>query len=194
MDFRERTLASREREPSRRPVSGGIHDFSPTAPLPPTEVQLRFDCANSPPAPTVTGVNTLLLSASTAPVADVVAIAVGSPPGSVVVDAGHQGAFAVTAVNLGASDTLTVSVDTGAVSLPLDLTLCQTTIATAACLNPPVPSVTIPMAAGTGTGLAVFVTATGRVRSDAATNRIFVRFKDGKGVIRGSTSVAVQAD
>ena len=109
-------------------------------------------------------------------------------------DAGGQGAFAVTALNVGASDTLTVSADTGSAALPLTVTLCQTSIVTAGCSSPPASSLTIPMPEGVGVGLAVFVSATGRIPLNGAVNRIFVRFRDGAGVTRGVTSVAVRAD
>ena len=174
-----------------------IVSITPTAPIPPTEVEFKFACDNSPAAPTVTGVNTLLLSASTTPVADVFVSVVptSSPnPGVLIVDsAGRQGSFAVTALNLGATDNLTVSADTGAASLPLTLTLCQTSIATAGCLNPPAPSTNVLMSAGAGVGLAVFVRASDRFPSNAIVNRIFVRFKDASGATRGSTSLAVAA-
>ena len=50
-------------------VAGGaaqsfVLAFTPTAPFPPTDVQLSFDCTNSNPAPVNSGLNTLLLSAS----------------------------------------------------------------------------------------------------------------------------------
>ena len=38
----------------------------------------------------------------------------------------------------------------------------------------------------------IFVQGNGNVPFDPALNRIFVRFKDGGGVTRGSTSVAVR--
>jgi hypothetical protein len=171
--------------------------LTPTAPISPADVGLGFDCANSPTAPVITGVNTLLLSASPAPTPDVVAIAVTPStffpgPGVLVVDATtHQGAFAVSAINAGASANLTARADTGSASLPLTITLCQTS-ATSACMSAPAPSVPVTLNSGAGAGLAVFVTATGTVKLNAATNRIFIRFTDGSGVTRGSTSVAVQ--
>src|SRR5262249_54871082 len=113
--------------------SGGLQTFvmilTPTAPIVSTDVAFTFDCTNTPPASSYTGVNTLLLSASAAPVPDVVAIAVappfGGPPGVLALNAvTHQGAFAVSAVNVGAGDSITVTADTGAANLPLTMTIC----------------------------------------------------------------------
>jgi len=172
-----------------------ILSITPTAPISPTEVQFRFFCDTGPDAPTAPGLNTVLLSAPTTPVADVIATVL--PTGSfngglLVVDRNtHEGSFAVSALNVGVTDNITVSADTGSANLPVTVTLCQTTIATAGCVTPAGSSVSVPMAAGAGVGLAVFVTATGGIPSDPAANRIFVRFKDSSGATRGATSIAV---
>ncbi len=174
-----------------------ILSITPTAPISPTEVQFRFFCDTGPDAPTAPGLNTVLLSASTTPVADVIAtvLPTGSfNPGLLVVDGNtHEGSFAVSAVNVGVMDNITVSADTGNANLPVTVTLCQTTIATASCVTPAGSSVSVPIAAGAGVGLAVFVTATGGIPSDPAANRVFVRFKDPSGATRGSTSIALVA-
>jgi hypothetical protein len=47
------------------------------------------------------------------------------------------------------------------------------------------------MAAGATTGFVVFVTGIGNVPFAPAVNRIFVRFKDAGGTVRGATSVAI---
>jgi hypothetical protein len=49
------------------------------------------------------------------------------------------------------------------------------------------------MPTGSGAGFAVFVTATGAIKANAAVNRIYLRLKDAGGTTRGSTSVAVAA-
>jgi hypothetical protein len=174
-----------------------ILSITPTAPMLPTVVEFRFFCDTGPDAPTAPGLNTVLLSASTTPVADVIAtvLPTGSfNPALLVADPNtHEASFAVSAFNAGITDLITVSADTGTADLPVTLTLCQTTIATAGCLTPAGPSVSIPMAAGAGVGLAVFVQATGGIQSDPAANRIFVRFKDSSGATRGSTSIALVA-
>jgi hypothetical protein len=170
--------------------------IAPTAAFSPTDVQFDFGCANAPSSPAVSGVNTLLLSASLAPVADVIAIVLplnSFPPGVVTVDsANHQGAFSVAAINVGAADSLTATADTGTAALPLVIALCQTSPA-GACVNPPGPSVALSMGTGAGVGIAVFLTASSQIARNPAVNRIFVRFKDSNGVIRGVSSIAVQA-
>ena len=51
-----------------------VFAFTPTAPIAPTDVELSFDCVNSSPAPINLGLNTLLLSASSTAVPDIVAL------------------------------------------------------------------------------------------------------------------------
>ena len=102
------------------------------------------------------------------------------------------GVFAVATVNVGSTGTITATADTGSASLPLVITLCETNPSTGVCLAPPGSSVTTVMAANATQTFAVFVTNTGPVPFDPANNRIFVRFRDGGSVTRGSTSVAVQ--
>ena len=77
----------------------------------PTDVQLSFDCSNSNPAPINTGLNTLLLSASSSPVPDIVALAATSTNDGIANISGTNGtgAFAVATVNWGATGTISVS-------------------------------------------------------------------------------------
>lgn len=49
--------------------------FTPTAPFPPTQIELRFDCTNTEPAEIVPGLNTFSLMASETPVPDILALA-----------------------------------------------------------------------------------------------------------------------
>ena len=168
--------------------------FTPSAAFAPTDVELSFDCTNSEPAPTTLGLNTLLLSASSTPVADIVALA-ATPTGDGIVDLpGSLGAnaFAVATVNVGASGSITATADTGGATLPLSLLVCESNPATGECLSPPASSFTTTINAGATPTFSVFVTGSGAVAFDPANNRIFVRFEDGSGVTRGSTSVAVR--
>jgi len=167
-------------------------DNSASAPVALPQQQLLFSCEGGDPAAVTPGVNTVDLSFSTSPVADVVALAaVSSRDGILDLPSGGAGAFGVAAVNLGAAQALTVSADTGTVALPLTLSICATNTA-AQCLAAPAPNVSLAFSAGATPTFSIFATAQGPVTLAPATNRIFVRFKDSSGATRGSTSVAVQ--
>jgi hypothetical protein len=168
--------------------------LTPTATFPPTEVQFSFNCANSDPAPINVGLNTLLLSASVTSVADIVALAATTTNDGIVNISGTNGtgAFAVATVNVGASGSITASADTGSATLPLDISLCETNSANGQCISTIGPTVATTINANATSTFAIFVQGNGNVPFDPAVNRIFVRFKDGSNVTRGSTSVAVR--
>lgn len=171
-----------------------VFALTPTAPIVPTEVAFSFGCANSDPAPSTPGLNTLLLAASASPVPDIVALAATLTNDGIVTIPGATGtgAFAVATVNVGVGGTITATADTGGVSLPVSLALCQTNPTTGACLAPPASSVTIRIEANATPTFGIFVQAMGIVPFVPAMNRLFVRFKDSGGVTRGATSVAVR--
>jgi PKD repeat protein len=182
-------------------LAGGSQSFlialtpTLTAELPPTDV--RFDIAGTNStrnARKVTGLNTLLLSASTQATPDIVALAVTPDANGVLTLAGSPGtgAFSVATVNVGAGGLITASADTGAVRLPVDLSLCRTEPATGLCASALEPKVTVQIDPGSTPTFAVFVNAGGAVPYDPAVNRIFVRFTDAGSVTRGATSVAVK--
>jgi hypothetical protein len=180
-------------------VSGGaaqsyVFALTPTSPIVPTDVQLSFDCGNSSPAPINTGLNTLLLSASATPVPDIVALAATTTNDGIVNVAGSTGtgAFAVATVNVGAGGTIIASADTGIASLPINISLCQTDPVTGQCISTIGPTATTTINANATPTFGIFVQGNGNVPFDPAANRIFVRFKDGANVTRGSTSVAVR--
>lgn len=175
-------------------VQNFVFSFTPTAAFAATTILLSFDCDNSGSATIVEGLDTFLLSASSTPVADIVAVATTSTDDGIVYvqGPGASNAFMVSAVNFGMTDTITVSADTGAVTLPLDLTICEWNNSTQTCLSPPASSVTSSLVAGApATPFAVFVTASGDIGLDPIRNRIQVNFDDGGGMIRGGASVAV---
>jgi uncharacterized protein GlcG (DUF336 family) len=173
-----------------------VFALTPSAPIPSTDVAFNFSCANAAPAPTLPSVNTLLLTASLAAGPDIVALAT-TPSGDGVINVGgtgETGAFAVATVNVGASGAIAVSADTGGASLPLTLAICQTMPVTGACVGSPTGgSLTVPFGANATPTFGIFVTASAAIAFDPANNRIFVRFRDGSGVTRGLTSVAVTA-
>ena len=165
--------------------------LTPTAPVAPTEVQLSFDCANTNPAPVNTGLNTLLFSASNTPVPDIVALA-ATLNNDGIVNLASTGVFSVATANVGASGTITASADTGGTILPMSMSLCQTNPSNGQCISAIGASVTTTINANATPTFGIFVTGTGNVPFDPATNRIFVRFKDGGGITRGATNVAVR--
>jgi hypothetical protein len=171
-----------------------VFAVAPTAPFNPTNVVLGFTSTNTNPAQTISGVNTLLLSASATPVPDIVALAATATNDGIVDIPGPSGtgAFAVATVNVGASSAITATANTGNTPLPLTISLCQTDPQSGQCISAIGPSVTFQDNAGATPTVAVFVTGNGTVPFDPANNRIFVEFLDPTGTVRGATSVAVR--
>ncbi len=163
-------------------------------PLAPIDVQFSFDCLNTNPAPVNTGLNTLLFSASSILVSDILALAATPTNDGIVNVSGSNGAgaFAVATVNMGASGSITASADTGNASLPLNISLCRTNPVTGQCISAIDRSVTTTINVNATATFGIFLQGAGNVPFDPAANRIFVRFKDSGNVTRGSTSVAVR--
>jgi hypothetical protein len=136
----------------------------------------------------------VLLSASATPVPDIVALAATSTNDGIANIPGTNGtgAFAVATANVGASGNITASADTGNTALPVSIVLCQTNPASGQCISAINTSVPTQINANATPTFGIFVQSNGNVPFDPATNRIFVRFKDGGGITRGSTSVAVR--
>jgi hypothetical protein len=167
--------------------------FTPTAAFGPADVAFTFGCANANPAPSTVGVNTLILSASTTPVPDIVALAASGDPGYVdIPGATGTGVFAVATVNLGADATITAAANTGESNLPVTLTLCQTDPTSGACLAAPAATVTTDIPPDATPTFGIFVTGSAPVADMPGVNRIFVTFTDASGTLRGETSVAVR--
>jgi virginiamycin B lyase len=168
--------------------------FTPTAAFAPTDVNFGFDCASMGAAAPVTGLNTLLLSASTTPVPDIIVESATTTNDGILHITGGTGsaAFATATINLGSSASITVTADTGGVTLPLAITLCQTNPGSGQCLATPSASVATTINTSATPTFAIFATASNTIPFAPATSRIFVRFADTGGAIRGSTSVAVE--
>ena len=155
---------------------------------------IDFDCLNVGPAPVTTGVDTVDLTMSTTPIADIIALAVSPTENGIDVIPGSTGtgAFAVASDNVGAAAQIVVSVDTGTATLPLTPTICQSNPSTGACLGTPGSSVTVNFSAGLTPTFSIFLTASGAIPLDPGNSRVFVRFKDTAGALHGSTSLAVE--
>ncbi len=168
--------------------------LTPTAAFDPTQIAFSFSCANdTAPAGSLPGINTLLLSGSTVPVPDVIALAATATDDGIVDIPGTSGvgAFAVASINIGASTDIGVSANLGSANLPVTLTICQTD-ARGQCLRGPDSSVSLPVNTNDTPTFSIFAQANGAVPFQPATNRIFVQFTDSNGVNRGQTSVAVR--
>ncbi len=173
--------------------------LSPSTDFDAGELELNFDCENSDSAAIAPGLNTVLLSASSSPVADIVALAATASGDGILSVTGSpaSGAFSVASVNLGASGVITVDAKS---LLPSNannfatVIVCETDPVSGACINPAVPQavVTTSIDAGETPTFAVFASIVGDVPFDPATNRIKVEFKDASGEVRGATSVAVR--
>lgn len=184
--------------PAGVPGQSFFFGITPFEAFAPEDIELEFSCLNANSAATLTGLNTLLLSASTTPVADVIALgATVTNNGIALLDgANRTGFFSLASVNVGSSEPMFVSVDTGEAALPLLAAICQTNSTTGVCENPTVPSsspVSVTIAAGATPTFAVFLSASETITLDPANSRVFVRFSDATGAVRGATSVAVQA-
>ena len=165
------------------------------SPFGPTNVTFNFAGTNTmdDPVPVLTGINTLLLSVSLSQVPDVVALAASVDPGIVdIKGATGTGFFGVATVNVGLSGMITVTVDTNGVTLPISFLVCLQDPRSGQCVNQVASSATTTIAHNATPPFIIFVQATGSVSFDPAANRVFVRFTDANGVVRGATSVAVR--
>ena len=159
----------------------------------PINFEFNVGCENTELATVTPGLNTLLLSSSGDPVPDIVAlVATASGDGALQLDATNNGAFALATVNVGATDTLRVTLDSGAANeTPSALFVCETN-PDGTCVQPPAPTLSLSIPAGDTPTFAIFVAATTPIANRPDLNRVFVRFRDQTGAIRGSTSVAVR--
>ncbi len=169
--------------------------LTPSAAFPPTQIAFTFACANAPaPAVSVVGLNTLLLSASSVPSPDIIALA-ATPSNDGIIDlAGTSGAnaFAIATFDIGAPGSIIASANTGAVTLPVTLSLCQTVPATGQCMSPPAATAPADLVTNGAATFAIFVQGSGTVPFLPALDRVFVQFQDAGGTVYGATSVAVR--
>ncbi len=171
-----------------------VISITPSTAFTATDVQFSFAGANTFPVPPLTGISTLLLTASNSAVPDVIALAATATAGLTVLIPGNSGAaaFAVATANVGAAGSIKVTVDKG--NLPIVVGLCQT-VSGGMCIGggTPLASVTTTIGASATPTFSFFIQGQGFVPFDPAINRIFVRFTDvATGTTVGSTSVAVR--
>ncbi len=171
---------------------------TPTSTFPATNIEFNFSCGNAADSAAVTtGVNTFVLSSTATAVADVVAIS-GTIDSNGITDIPadiDSGAFVVATSNVGSTESITVSANTGEASLPVALFVCPTNVTTGQCLADPDTAVTAEQLSGSTATYAVFAQLTqsgSSIEFDPAINRVFVEFRAADGALRGSTSVALR--
>ncbi|WP_421792413.1 hypothetical protein [Hyphobacterium sp.] len=184
--------------------------FVGAVPFQPLQVEYLFDCANTLPAPILPGINTLQLSASSTPTADVIAIAATASNDGRVSTGGpnSNAAFAAAGLNIGTSESITVrpravlnwtgvgyanGLDAPFNDDALRVLICETTGQQGGqCLAPATADIAITFDPNVPRTFSLFVRGQGQVvTDDPARNRIFVDFVAEDGTIRGQTSVAV---
>jgi hypothetical protein len=203
--------------PANSPVdiaAGGAQTFviafTPHAEFGNTQVELRFACAQGETAALLRGVNTFNLSASTAPVADVIAVsATTTNDGIVSIPAGGAGAFVVAFSNIGEGRLFFVAVTSHGSPLP-GATVCLFS-PTGACesFTMPIglfgtPTPVLSILKGTTGTLGVILPVGWTEPFDPARNRIAVEFREANhpcfgcplvpGELRGMTGVAVKPE
>jgi streptogramin lyase len=172
-----------------------VVSFAGSAPFTALGMPLDFSCNDAPPAASVLGVDTVDLTLSSTPIADIIALsATATNNGIVELPNGGTGAFAVASTNLGVTAAITVSADTGSASLPVALSICQTNPANGQCLAAPASSVTLNYAGGATPTFSIFLQSSGPIAFAPATSRVFVRFEDSNDGLHGSTSVAIETE
>ncbi|MCF8878876.1 FG-GAP-like repeat-containing protein [Hyphobacterium sp. SN044] len=183
--------------------------YSPRVAFSPRAFYPSVVCGNGVEAAPAPGVNSIFLSASETPTPDILSIA-ATPSGDGVIrilTPGGRRFMSAAAVNIGAGDaapdgvdgalaneaTITVTADTGATVLPLDVTVCETG-SDGRCLEPAGTEVVTQIGDSAKT-FAVFVQASSDagIAFDPANSRVYLRFRDAGGVVRSVTSAAVIA-
>ncbi|MEE2566769.1 S8 family peptidase [Hyphobacterium marinum] len=187
-----------ENAPVDIPAGGSasfVFAMTPSAEYDSMEMTLNFRCDGGFGAPGIRGVNRFILSADNQAVPDLAAVsATLSGDGIVRSTVGGATAFAVSAVNIGTADDITVSVTDGGRDLGASIDICPTDPATGACSAPRAATATRSLATNTVGTYSIFVQTPDAIDFDPARNRLSVEFRDTGGGLRGATSVAIRAD
>lgn len=168
-----------------------ILTFTPSAPFAATYVHIIAQAANAPSTNLLVGINTWLLRSTSVSGPDTIALTTTTDFHQVACSG--QNAFAVASSNVGAATTgdITVTANTGSVSLPLSISIMETNPNTGLVIG---DNILQGVGAGDNRTVVVFVTFRGCVGFDPANNRIFIEFRDASNNIVGSTSTAVSTN
>ncbi len=180
--------------------SNGVQNFvfaiTPSAVLNQQELGIQASCNEGTSSNVTVGVNSFILSAAQSNPADMLTIGLTATGDGTISIPGPSGAAAAAIATsaLGADADLTLSADDGGSGLPLALFVCETNPVSGACLAPPAATVDIASVNGETRTFAVFANASGDIVFSPGQNRVFLRFKDVGGVVRGATNFAVRTD
>lgn len=153
-----------------------------------------FICDSGRPADPVTGVTNMSLTATATAGADIISIGVTpSADGILAIPTGTAGAFSVAAINIGATQSVTITPGTGSATLPLTIDVCETNPGTGACISPRQSSVIVTFAANETRTFTIFVRSTGAVAFSPAVNRVIATFTNPANTTVGATSIAVRS-
>lgn len=181
------------------PIASGesrsfVFALSPGTPLNGVVLAPVFRCDDVLATSAIPGVTTLTLTASAVQTADVITVA-ATPSGNGIatVPLNAATAFSVAAVNIGTTESVTVTPGFISSALPLILEICETNPVTGQCFGARSATVNISFIANETRTFSIFVRGTGAaVASAPATNRIVVSFANAADAAVGATSVAVQ--
>jgi DNA-binding beta-propeller fold protein YncE len=197
-------------QPVTIPAGAGqsfVLTLSAATPLSALGQSFLFACDGTTPAPIFSGINTADVTVSATRTADVIAAA-ATPGGAGVIDVPDTGspfaAFPVAAFNLGQSELLQVTTDSGSFqpasgfkqTLPLTVLICQTNPFSGQCLAAPAPTIMANFPSGGTATFTAFVSATGSAIPNSLNEpRLFLRFSQpvtgAPAISVGNTSVAI---
>lgn len=170
-----------------------VFALNATATFNPNQIPVQFFCGNRRSATQVTGLNTLLFSASASARPDAIALALTPSSDGIlnISGVGQAAAFVAAISNVGSTGAIRAAPSASASGVAVALSICQTN-PSGACLSSPNTFVDVPSVPAGGTAsFAIFATATGAIPFDPAGRRIFVTFTNGSSTV-GQTSVAMR--
>ena len=168
-----------------------VLSFTPSAPFSATQVHIQAQAANASATSLLTGINTWLLRTTDSQGPDIIALTTTTDFHQVPCSGVNAFAVALSNVGTAATGDITVSANTGAVSLPLSISIQETNPGTGVVIG---DNVLNSLGAGENRTVAVFVAFNGCVNFDPALNRIFIEFRDASNNVVGSTSTAVSTN
>ncbi len=165
--------------------------FTPSSAFNATSHHISVKADNSSTSELFNGINTWLLRATVSAGPDIIALTTTTDFHQI--ECSGTNAFAVASSNVGAAATgnITVSANTGTVSLPLNISIQETDPGTGTVIG---DNILENVGAGENRTVVVFVTFNGCVAFNPATNRIFIEFRDHADNVIGSTSTAVSTN